>query len=105
MKRPVMLLGLCAVIGFAAPAHGEPDGDDAAFLAALHNAGFTYSSPNQVIASAKAACGLMSNGETGLQVIHDIKDQNPGMTMDGAARFAAIASNTYCPEHLTAKVR
>ncbi|OBG44307.1 hypothetical protein A5672_09945 [Mycobacterium alsense] len=106
MKRLLALAGAVAAIGLAAPAHAEPDGpgqDDTAFLAALDHAGFTYSSPGQVIASAKAACGLMSKGETGLQVVHDIKDQNPGMTMDGAARFAAIVANNYCPEHLTPK--
>ena len=105
MKRLLALAGVFITIGLAAPAYGEPEGDDAAFLAALENAGFTYSSPGQVITSAKAVCGMMSKGETGLQVVHDIKNENPGMTMDGAARFAALASNAYCPEHLTPKSR
>ncbi|GFG65052.1 hypothetical protein MKUB_25420 [Mycobacterium kubicae] len=96
-------VGVLAVIGLAVPANGEPQGDDAAFLAALDNAGIVYNSPGQAIASAKAVCGLMSKGETGLQVVNDIKDQNPGMTLDAAAKFAAVASNTYCPEHLTPK--
>lgn len=94
----------CALIGFAAPAGAEPQGVDAAFLAALDRAGITYGDPAQVIASAKAMCGLMNNGETGLQVVNDIKNQNPALTLDAAARFAAIASNTYCPEHLTPQV-
>ncbi|GFG96032.1 hypothetical protein MTIM_19110 [Mycobacterium timonense] len=81
MKNLVALLGAAAVIGFAAPAHAEPEGDDAAFLANLSNSGITYSSPSQVITSAKAVCGLMGRGETGLQVVSDIKDQNPGMTI------------------------
>lgn len=105
MKRLLALVAVIAAINLAAPAYGEPEGDDTAFLAALENAGFTYSSPGQVITSAKAVCGMMSRGETGLQVVHDIKTENPGMTMDGAARFAAIASNAYCPEHLTPKSR
>lgn len=105
MKRLLTLVGVFIAIGLAAPAYGEPEGDDAAFLAALQNAGFTYSSPRQVITSAKAVCGFVSKGETGLQVVHDIEDQNPGMTMDNAARFAAIASNAYCPQYLTPKVR
>ncbi len=96
-------LGAFVVISFAAPAHAEPDGDDAAFLANLSNSGITYSSPSQAIASAKAVCGLMGRGETGLQVVSDIKDQNPGMTMDGAAKFAALASSAYCPHHLAPK--
>ncbi|MEE2855501.1 MAG: DUF732 domain-containing protein [Actinomycetota bacterium] len=103
MKRLLALLGAFGVSGCAALAHAEPDGDDAAFLANLSNSGITYSSPSQVIASAKAVCGLMGRGETGLQVVSDIKEQNPGMTMDGAAQFAALASSAYCPHHLTPK--
>jgi hypothetical protein len=72
-------------------------------LANLSSSGITYSSPGQVIASAKAVCGLLGRGETGLQVVSDIKDQNPGMTMDAAAKFAALASSAYCPHHLTPK--
>ncbi|AFS14673.1 MULTISPECIES: DUF732 domain-containing protein [Mycobacterium avium complex (MAC)] len=103
MKRLAALLGAVGVIGFAAPAHAEPEGDDAAFLANLDSSGITYSSPSQVITSAKAVCGLMGRGETGLQVVSDIKDQNPGMTMDAAAKFAALASSAYCPHHITPK--
>jgi len=103
VKSLVALIAVFTAIGLAAPADGEPEGDDAAFLAALNTAGLTYSSPGQAIASAKAVCGLMARGETGLQVVTDIKNQNPGMTMDAAAQFAAIASNVYCPEHLTPK--
>ena len=103
MRLLLAPLGAFVVISFAAPAHAEPDGDDAAFLANLSNSGITYSSPSQAIASAKAVCGLMGRGETGLQVVSDIKDQNPGMTMDGAAKFAALASSAYCPHHLAPK--
>lgn len=104
MKRVLALLGIgAAALGYTAPARAEPQGDDAAFLASLDQSGITYSSPVQVIASAEAVCGLMGRGETGLQVVTDIKDQNPGMTMDGAAQFAALASNAYCPHHLAPK--
>jgi hypothetical protein len=103
MRRLLALLGAFAVSGFTALAHAEPEGDDAAFLANLGNSGITYSSPGQVIASAKAVCGLMGRGETGLQVVSDIKEQNPGMTMDAAAICAALASSAYCPHHLTPK--
>ncbi len=103
MKLLLMLVGVVGAIGLAAPAHGEPAGTDVVFLDSLRKAGITYSSPDQVIASAKAVCGFMSNGETGLQVVSDIKDQNPGMTMDAAAKFAALASDAYCPQHLTPK--
>lgn len=103
MRGLLVLLGTFGAISFAPLAHAEPEGDDAAFLASLGNSGITYSSTSQVIASAKAVCGLMGRGETGLQVVSDIKEQNPGMTLDAAATFAALASNAYCPHHLTPK--
>ncbi|HEX5254270.1 MAG TPA: DUF732 domain-containing protein [Mycobacterium sp.] len=101
MRLLLALLGAFGVTSIAALAHAEPEGDDAAFLANLSNSGIIYSSSSQAITSAKAVCGLMGRGETGLQVVSDIKDQNPGMTMDGAAKFAALASSAYCPHHLT----
>lgn len=103
MRLLLALLGAIGTISFAALAHAEPEGDDGAFLANLNSSGITYSSPGQVIASAKAVCGLLGRGETGLQVVSDIKEQNPGMTMDAAAKFAALASSAYCPHHLTPK--
>jgi hypothetical protein len=103
MKTLLALIGACTAIALAAPGHAEPESDDGAFIASLNGAGITYNSPGQAIASAKAVCGLMARGETGLQVVSDVKDQNPGMSMDAAAKFAALASNAYCPEHLTPK--
>lgn len=103
MKLPLVLTAVTSVmvmVGLAVPAHGDPAGDDAAFLGALANAGITVPDPAQAINSAQAVCGLMRNGETGLQVLTDVKKQNPALTLDGAALFTAIASNTYCPEHL-----
>lgn len=100
MRLPLALTAAVALISFAVPAHADPAGDDAAFLAALANAGITVPDPAQAINSAQAVCGLMRNGETGLQVLTDVKKQNPALTLDGAALFTAIASNTYCPEHL-----
>jgi hypothetical protein len=97
------LFAIIAMIGLSSSAHGDPgtsQGQDADFLAALTNAGITVPNPPQAIASAQAVCGLMRNGETGLQVLTDVKNQNPGLTLDAAALFTAIASNAYCPEHL-----
>lgn len=95
-----LLLSASTMIGLSAPAHAEPTGDDAAFLAALDKVGITYADPGQAITAAKAMCGLVANGVTGLQLVADLRDYNPGLTMDSAAKFAAIASGAYCPEHL-----
>lgn len=100
VRAVAAVVAAVAMLSPAPPAHADPGGDDAAFLSALANAGITVPNPGQAIASAQAVCGLMRNGETGLQVLTDVKNQNPALTLDGAALFTAIASNTYCPEHL-----
>ncbi|GAB3019080.1 DUF732 domain-containing protein [Mycobacterium bourgelatii] len=99
MRLPLALAAAVAFIGCAAPAHADP-AQDSAFINALANAGITVPDPAAAVVSAQAVCGLMRNGETGLQVLTDVKKQNPALTLDGAALFTAIASNTYCPEHL-----
>lgn len=95
-----LLLSAATMIGLAAPGKADPTGDDAAFLTALDQAGITYADPGHAITAAKAMCGLCANGVTGLQLVADLRDYNPGLTMDSAAKFAAIASGAYCPEHL-----
>ncbi|OBK10379.1 DUF732 domain-containing protein [Mycobacterium asiaticum] len=100
MRLRLALAAAVATIGLAVPAQADPGGDDAAFLSALANAGITVPNPAQAVASAQAVCGLMRNGETGLQVLTDVRKQNPALTLDAAAMFTAIASNSYCPEHL-----
>ncbi|MEO6792801.1 MAG: DUF732 domain-containing protein [Mycobacterium sp.] len=104
-----------ALVGFAAPAHADPElgaqtgaddargNHDADFLASLRATGITYNSPSQAIDAAHTVCGLVDRGEPGLEVISDLKASNPGFTTDGAAQFAAVAANTYCPHQLTKK--
>ena len=104
MRLLLALLGVCAMIGLAAPAYGDPDdisGDDAGFLAALHQVGIDYANPGQVITSAKAVCTCLNNGESGLELVHDVKSHNPGMDMEVASNFAMISAKFYCPEQLS----
>lgn len=109
MKRLTAAGAVLASLACAAPAYAEPEasadeaGHHAAFLDSLGAAGITYASPNQAIDAARTVCNLVDRGETGLQVISDLKANNPGFTTDGAAQFAAIAANTYCPHQLTKK--
>ena len=102
MRGMPMLLGAVAVIASAAPAHADPDsGADAAFLTSLQAVGLTFASNEQAIAAGRAVCGLIDNGSSGLQVVKQAKADNPGLSMDGAAQFAALAANSYCPQQLT----
>jgi hypothetical protein len=104
MRMLMALLGVSAMITFAAPAHADPvelAGDDAGFLAALRQVGLDFASPGQAITSGKAVCTCLSNGESGLELVHDVKTHNPGMDMESASNFAMIAAKFYCPEHLS----
>ncbi|KBB64426.1 hypothetical protein AO57_03945, partial [Mycobacterium tuberculosis M1956] len=89
------------MIGLAVPAHAGPSGDDAVFLASLERAGITYSHPDQAIASGKAVCALVESGESGLQVVNELRTRNPGFSMDGCCKFAAISAHVYCPHQIT----
>lgn len=109
IRSVLSVLGVAAVIGGAAPAYAEPDtGDDAAaaaaadaaFLAALRSAGLNFAGGDQAVVVGHAVCSMANNGETGLQVVKQLTADNPGLSMDGAAQFAAIAANAYCPHHL-----
>jgi hypothetical protein len=98
------LLGVSAMIGLAAPAYADPDdvsGDDNGFLAALRQVGIDYSNPGQAITSGKAVCTCLNNGESGLELVHDVKSHNPGMDMEVASNFAMISAKFYCPHQLS----
>ena len=105
MKLLLAVLGVTAMVGLAAPGYGDPDGgpapDNAGFLAALRQAGITYSDPGQAIGAGQAVCTCLNNGESGLQLVHDVKTRNPGFDMEAASQFALIAATYYCPHHLS----
>lgn len=73
-----LLLSAATMIGLAAPGKADPTGDDAAFLAALDQAGITYADPGHAITAAKAMCGLCANGVTGLQLSRTCGTTIPG---------------------------
>jgi Protein of unknown function (DUF732) len=104
MRMLVVLASFTAVIGVATPAQADPSGNDsgrdASFLTALENAGITFQSKAEAIAVGKRACTLMDQGHPASDVIKSVSAGNPGFTMDSATKFTAIATNTYCPQHL-----
>jgi Protein of unknown function (DUF732) len=103
MKRLLALLAAPVVIGLAAPAYANPpvpDGDDGAFLAALHQAGFSFASSDAAVGAGRAVCSCLNNGEAGLELVHDVKMHNPGMDMEMASNFAMISAKYYCPHQL-----
>jgi hypothetical protein len=120
MRLLIALASLAVVVGAAVPAHADPSGTDhadpsstdhadpsstdsgadASFLAALRQAGITYSNGDNAVAAAKTACGLMDDGQSEVDVIKNVTDRNPGFTVSGAAKFTAIAASAYCPQYL-----
>ncbi len=98
MRLLPVLTSVAAIIGVAAPAHADSDNDDEAFLAALTKAGITYQSPNRTVAAGKKVCDLASGGKSQLEILRDIRDLNPGFTLDGAAKFTEAAASVYCPD-------
>ncbi|MCV7377343.1 glycine cleavage system P protein [Mycobacterium alsense] len=105
MRLALTTIGIAALIGLAAPAHADPAppaaGDDAGFLATLHRVGIGYASPDAAVASAKAVCTCLNNGESGLELVQDVKTHNPGFDLEGASHFAVIAAKYYCPQQLS----
>jgi hypothetical protein len=97
MRLPIVLASFAAVIGLAAPAQADADGD---FLAGLNNAGITCQSGPDAIGIGRRACDLMDQGHPPADVIKAMTDQNPGFTNDAAARFLEVAENTLCPQHI-----
>ena len=99
----LVLLGIAAMLGLAAPAHADPGVDanlDASFLDALTKAGITIKSRAGAVKAGKAACGMMEQGQPELDVIQHVTRQNPGLDTTRAAQFTAIAASAYCPQYL-----
>jgi Protein of unknown function (DUF732) len=104
LKTLLAAISVCAVIGFAAPAYADPDdatGDDAGFLSALQKVGIHYPSPAQAITAGRSVCGCLNGGESGLELVHDVKVRNAGFSMEEASDFAMVAAKYYCPQQLS----
>jgi Protein of unknown function (DUF732) len=86
MKFLLAVVGVCTMVSVAVPAYADPappvNGNDTGFGAALRQDGITYASPGQVVTAGKAVCTCLTNGESGLGLIHDVKTHNPGFDME-----------------------
>ena len=101
MKRLILLAGITAMVGLAAPAQADSASADAAFLAALSGAGLSHRSSDQgAISAGHSVCQLMDAGLTPMDTVTAVQTTNPGFTLQDAGRFAAIAASNFCPEHI-----
>ena len=101
MKWLLLPLSIPIMVGLAVAARGDPNSDDAAFLASLSRAGITYRSADQAVTAAKSVCDLISSGNSGPEVVRQLTDANPAFATDAATKFTGIAVNAYCPDQLT----
>ncbi|BBU23289.1 Conserved exported protein of uncharacterised function [Mycobacterium xenopi] len=95
-----MLIGAIAAMLLAAPAHADPAGDDANFLHSLDRLGITYQSPDSVIASGRAVCQLLDDGKSQKDIVQQLRQANPGFTLNSAKNFTVAAATAYCPRYL-----
>ncbi|ORA16030.1 DUF732 domain-containing protein [Mycobacterium arosiense] len=109
MRLLLALVGIAMGIAMAVPAHATPGEDEPAsdentesFLSDLHTVGISFQDPAQAVNAGKSVCGLISRGESGLQLLIDLRDSNPALTTSGAAQFATISAKAYCPRQLQA---
>ena len=105
MTRLLMLITVVTTIAMAAPAYADPSsdasGDDAHFLSELKAAGLTFPDPAAAIAAAKQVCALADKGTKQDDILQNLQQSNPGFAGNGAAKFAALAANSYCPQELS----
>ena len=104
MRTLLVALSVCTAIGLAAPVYADPDntsGDDAGSLSAMQQVGIHYPNPAQAITAGRSVCGCLNNGESGLELVHDVKTHNSGFTMEDASDFAMISAKYYCPQQLS----
>ncbi|MCV7035368.1 DUF732 domain-containing protein [Mycobacterium heckeshornense] len=80
-----------------APSTGTLD-RDGRFLFLLTAQGLQLSAARDVtINDAHRVCSRLERGETEQQIVQDIVDGSPGMSVDTAAAFADTAISVYCP--------
>lgn len=99
MRGLMAVLGVASALGLAVPAHADP-GVDASFTDALHKAGITFTDSKTAVSAGKTACDLMDKGNSEIDVIALVMQQNTGISNISAAKFTAIAASAYCPQHL-----
>lgn len=100
MKRLLLLAGITATIGLAAPAYADEPSGDAEFLSALDGAGLIHRGAAQATSAGHAVCQLMDAGLSPMDTVVAVQTTNPGFTMANAAQFATISAGAYCPEHI-----
>jgi hypothetical protein len=74
---------------------------DDAFIASLNAAGISYSDPDAAVGAGKWVCDKLNGGTDMSDVVKTLVSKNSTLTEAAAKRFAAIATNAYCPQAIS----
>lgn len=99
---PLLAAGFVPAVALLGPLVTAPtaqaDGNDDAFIAALHAHGIAHESPKTAIAAGHLVCHQLDMGKTQEQIATDVMNSS---TLDGdnAGFFVALAERAYCPQY------
>jgi Protein of unknown function (DUF732) len=96
MRLFLAVLGVVSAVGLAAPALA--DSGDASFIDALTKAGISFNDPSNAVEAGHTTCDLITQGDSGKQVVALVQQQNSDISPTNAAKFTAIAVSAYCPQ-------
>ncbi len=102
----VLVVALLGQLGAAAStAHADPADADAKFLAELTSQGITFGSPAVMIAAGHVACAELDKGETPIQVVEHVMNNEDVLTSSNlddyhAGFFVGASIAAYCPKYL-----
>lgn len=100
MKHVRCLLTAAAVaaaVGVAAPAHADPDQQEALFLAAVDHAGIEYTDPQEAVAVGREVCDYLHAGHPPNAAARALKISNRSLSNKNAAKFVVFAETVFCP--------
>lgn len=106
VKLRIALVSAAIGLAVAVPAHAEPEideqsaGEDKVFLSALRQLGFAFNDEASAVTAGRSVCGFIDRGASGLQLLNDVRSENPALSISGAAQFTTIAAKSYCPQQV-----
>lgn len=89
-------VGAAALVGFAAPAHADPD-PDIAFVTAVDKAGIEYTDPQDAIALGRQVCDYLQAGHSPDAAARALRISNRTLSAKNTARFVVFAQTAFCP--------
>jgi Protein of unknown function (DUF732) len=90
-------LGLATLLGAGAAHAGTPDDQ---FLAALHQQGIGFGSPQSAIGVAHHVCDALGQGMEPSQISQQLASHNPQIDRQTALLITVDSAQSYCPQYV-----